>query len=132
MQLAAQTHLKHLRDALDYRLRELRVEVDADEHAQRELTGTSQHEVTDRKDDATLRQSSDVGAAQAQRDFDEMSQVEADLQRMDGWTYGDCDDCGKPVSLQRLQEEPAALRCAPCQVARELTVGRSSSRAFST
>ena len=132
MQLAVKTHLKHLRDALDYRLRELRAEVDADEQAQRELTGTTQHEVTDRKDDATLRQLSDVGAAQAQRDLDEVSQVEAAFQRLDGGTYGDCDDCGKPIPLQRLRVQPAALRCAPCQLACELAVNRSGSRAFST
>ena len=131
MDLATQTHLTQLRDALNYRLRELRAEVHATEQAQRELTGASAHEVTDRKDDATQRQLLDLGGVQEQRDFDEMAQVEAALQRLDGGTYGDCADCGEPISLQRLRVQPAALRCAPCQAAREHAVDRSSSRTAS-
>ena len=124
----AQTHLTQLRDALNYRLRELRAEVHAAEQAQRELTGASAHEVTDRKDDATQRQLLDVGDVLEQRDFDEMAQVEAALQRLDGGTYGDCADCNKPIAMQRLRVQPSALRCAPCQAAREHAVDGSSSR----
>ena len=124
----AQTHLTQLRDALNYRLRELRAEVHAAEQAQRQLTGASAHEVTDRKDDATQRQLLDVGDVLEQRDFDEMAQVEAALQRLDGGTYGDCADCNKPIAVQRLRVQPAALRCAPCQAAREHTVDGSGSR----
>ena len=83
MHLATQTHLTQLRDALNYRLRELRAE------------------------------------------------VHAALQRLDGGTYGDCADCGKPISLQRLRVQPAAQRCTPCQAAREHAVGRSGSRTAS-
>lgn len=131
MDLATQTHLTQLRDALNYRLRELRAEVHAAEQAQRELTDASAREVTDRKDEATQRQLLNLAGVQEQRDFDEMAQVEAALQRLDGATYGDCADCGKPISLQRLRVQPAALRCAPCQAAREHAVGRSSSRTAS-
>jgi DnaK suppressor protein len=81
MELATQTHLTQMRDLLAYRLRELRAEVRAAERAQRELTGASAHEVTDRKDEATQRQLSALGGAQEQRDFDEMAQVEAALHR---------------------------------------------------
>ena len=131
MELATQTHLTQLRDALNCRLRELRAEVHAAVQAQRELTGVSAHEATDRKDDAMQRQLLDLGGVQEQRDFDEMAQVEAALQRLDGGTYGDCADCGEPISLQRLRVQPAALRCAPCQAAREHAVDRSSSRTAS-
>ena len=99
--------------------------------AQRELTSASAHEVTDRKDEATQRQLSDLDGVQEQRDFDAIAKVEAALQRLDGGTYGDCADCGKPISLQRLRVQPAALRCAPCQAAREHAVDRSSSRTAS-
>ena len=128
MELATQTHLTQLRDLLTYRLRELRAEFHAAGQAQRELTGASEHEVTDRKDEATQRQLSDLDGAQEQRDFDEMAQVEAALQRLDAGTYGDCADCGEPISLQRLQVQPAALRCAPCQSACEHALDRSSQR----
>ena len=52
MDLATQTHLTILRDSLTLRLLELRADVHAAEQARRELTGSSVHEVTDRKDEA--------------------------------------------------------------------------------
>ena len=127
MDPATQIHLTKPRDLLTFRLLASRAEVHAAEQAQRELTGASSHEVTDRKDEATQRQLSDLGGAQEQRDLDEMAQVEAALQRLDTGTYGDCADCGEPISLQRLLAQPAAQRCAPCQVAFEHALERSSS-----
>ena len=114
MDLATQTHLTKLRDSLTFRLLELRAEVHAAEHAQREATGASAHEVTDRKDEAAQRSMSDLGDVQEQHDRDEMAQVEAALQRLDTGTYGDCSDCREPIPLQRLRVQPAAQRCAPC------------------
>ena len=127
METATQAHLTQLRDALNDRLRELSAEVNAAAQAQRELTNASAHEVTDRKDDATQRQLLDLGGVQEQRDLDEIAQVEAALQRLGGGTYGKCADCDKPISLQRLRVQPAALRCAPCQAAREHAVDRAGS-----
>ena len=124
MNLATQAHLTQMRDALDNRLRELRAEVNVAVQAQRELTSDSAHEVTDRKDDATQRQMLDLGGVQEQRDVDEMAQVEAALQRLDDETFGDCEDCGNPIAVQRLRVQPAALCCAPCQAAREHAVDR--------
>ena len=127
MELNAQTQLMELRNLLAYRLRALGAQVHAAEQAQRELADASAHEVTDRKDEATRQQLSDLGGAREQRDLDEMAQVEAALQRLDGGIYGDCADCGKPIPLQRLRVQPAALRCAPCQSASEQAVDRASS-----
>ena len=119
MDLPTQTHLKTLRDLLTYRLQELRAEVHAAELARREPLAAGGREVTDRKDEAALQQLSDLGGAQAQRDLDEMAQVEAALHRFDNGTYGDCADCGEPIPLQRLLVQPAAQRCAACQAAFE-------------
>ena len=127
MELATQTHLTQLRDLLTGRLRELRADLHAAGQAQREVTGASAHEVTDRKEEAAQRQLSDLDGAQEQRDFDEMARVEAALQRLDAGTYGDCAGCGEPISLQRLQVQPAALRCAPCQSNCENALTRSNS-----
>ena len=126
MDHATQTHLTELRDSLALRLLELRADVHASEQAQRELTGSSTHEVTDRKDEAAQQSISDLGGLQEQRDLDEMAEVKAALQRLGNGTYGDCSDCGEPISLQRLQVQPAAQRCAPCQAAFEHARGRSS------
>ena len=128
MELATQTHLKPLRDLLNARLGELRAEVHAVGQAQREQNSATSHEVMDRKEEAGLRQQSELDGAQQQRDLDEIVQVEAALQRLDSATYGDCADCGEPISLQRLLVQPAAQRCAECQAAHEHELERSSSR----
>ena len=120
-------HLTKQRDVLNLRLLELRAEVRSAEQARREVTGASTHEVTDRKDEATQRSLLDVGDVQEQRDLDELAQVEAALRRLDAGSYGICSDCSESISLQRLQVQPAAQRCAPCQAAFEDALERSGS-----
>ena len=128
MNLATQTHLTKLRYLLTDRWLELRAEVEAAEQAQREATGAAAHEVSDRKDEAAQRLLSDLGGAQRQRDVDEMVQVEATLHRLEDGSYGDCTDCGEPITSQRLLVQPAAQRCAPCQAACEHALERSGPR----
>ncbi len=119
MDLATQTHLKPLRDMLNYRLVELRAEVHAAQQARMESSDAGTHEVADRKDEAMQRQLDSLGDVQEQRDIEELTQVEAALKRLDAGTYGDCADCGDPIPLKRLQVQPAARRCAGCQLAAE-------------
>ena len=128
MDLTTQTHLAKLRDLLTCRLLQLRAEVNAAEQAQQEPTAAAAHEVTDLKDEEAQRLLSDLRGALEQRDFDEMAQLEAALQRLDSGTYGDCADCGESISPQRLRVQPAAQRCAPCQAACEHALDRSSPR----
>ena len=128
MDHATQTHLTNLRDSLTLRLLELRADVHAAEQAQRELTDSSVHEVTDRKDEAAQQSIANLDGQQEQRDLDEMAEVQAALQRLDNGTFGDCSDCGEPIFLQRLQVQPAAQRCAPCQAGFEQFRVRSSLR----
>jgi RNA polymerase-binding transcription factor DksA len=119
MDVSTQTHLTLLRDLLSYRLKVLRGEVDAAERAARGLAPIATHEVVDREDEAAQSQLSDVDQAQERRDLDEMVQIEAALYRLDAGTYGDCVECGEAIGLQRLMAQPAALRCAACQVVTE-------------
>jgi DnaK suppressor protein len=119
MDIPTQAHLKTLRDLLTYRLAELRAEIHAAEEERRDSAGAATREVIDRKEEAGLRQLTEVDSAEDQRDRDEMVQVEAALRRLDAGTYGDCADCGEQIALQRLLVQPAALRCGHCQSARE-------------
>lgn len=120
MDLATQTHLKSLRGMLNYRLAELRADVHAAQQAREQRSSVAEaHDVSDRKDEATQQQFDDIGEAQAQRDLDELAQVEAALRRLDAGTYGNCADCGEPIPLRRLRVQPAADRCAACQIAAE-------------
>lgn len=41
--------------------------------------------------------------------------IRAALARMDEGTYGICENCGRPISQQRLQALPYAVRCVDCQ-----------------
>jgi len=121
MDLATQTHLTQLRDLLTYRLGELRADVHAAQLARQASTSAMAQEVTDRKDDAAQHQFDDLDSVQERRDIEELAQVEAALKRLDAGTYGNCTRCGEPIALERLRVQPAALRCAPCQITHEHT-----------
>ena len=125
IRFATQAELKELRDRLADRWLQLRAELHADEQAQRELGDSGTSEVSDRKDEAAQHAHSDLEGAQEQRDVDEMAQVETALHRLEGGTYGACTDCGERIPLARLHVQPAAQRCAPCQMVFEQASNRS-------
>lgn len=77
--------------------------------------GLGGREVGDLEDAAAEAAIETVADAEMQRDLDELRQVEAALLRMAEGFYGQCADCGEPIELQRLQAQPAALRCMACQ-----------------
>lgn len=49
------------------------------------------------------------------RESDELSMVEAALQRIEAGTYGLCLDCGAEIPPARLHAAPEAARCIACQ-----------------
>lgn len=117
MDLLTQRHLVELRDALLARLRELRTEVGAANPTSRsDPEGSETH---DFKDEAARRADDEVDAGEVWRDLDELRQVRAALFRIDSGAYGDCVDCGESIAFERLQVQPAAERCASCQVLHE-------------
>ena len=115
MQVRTQTHLKALRDALIYRLRELGTEIDAAGAQARGNALAGAAEVVGRQDEAATWQASTVGAAEERRDLAEIAHIQAALRRLDEGVYGDCEACGEPIAWQRLLVQPAAQRCASCQ-----------------
>lgn len=102
MELATQLHLLSLRQALEYRLHELSTELHAAELARGAAVGAG----------GPVK----VGIEE-QRRIDEASLVQGALRRLDLSCYGDCQDCGQPIALQRLRVQPAAPRCAGCEAA---------------
>jgi DnaK suppressor protein len=62
-----------------------------------------------------------VAQAEQERDLDELRQIAAAKERMARGEYGDCVDCGGEIPLARLQAQPAAARCVPCQQRYEQT-----------
>jgi DnaK suppressor protein len=77
------------------------------------------HEVSDFKDaasDESLAAVSDVQAAPAAAELDQV--VAAERRLADG-TFGQCVDCGEPIDLTRLTAMPATPCCVACQSIRE-------------
>jgi len=62
-----------------------------------------------------------LAQAEQERDVDELRQIAAAKERMARGEYGDCVDCGVAIPLARLQAQPAAARCIPCQERYEQT-----------
>ena len=66
----------------------------------------------------------DVDNAEVTRDLGELRALEAALKRVADGTYGVCSDCGGDIPIERLEAQPAAARCAPCQQRHEKTSSR--------
>jgi len=49
----------------------------------------------------------------------ELQRITAALRRIDTGEYGDCQDCGEPIAVRRLEMDPAATLCIHCAAARE-------------
>jgi len=45
----------------------------------------------------------------------ELTAIDNAILRMDEGGYGDCDGCGKPIPLQRLQAVPYVIDCIGCR-----------------
>ena len=44
----------------------------------------------------------------------ELADIDAALQRLEGGRYGDCVSCGEPIGEGRLKVRPAATQCRDC------------------
>jgi len=63
----------------------------------------------------------DLGNAEVSRDLVELRAVQRAYVRIDKGTYGECLNCGFDIPYERLQVQPAAERCEPCQSQHEKT-----------
>lgn len=99
----AHTEAAHRIDLLTARLDEIvegsHLTTDDDEHDPEGATASVERAQTS----ALLRE--------ARRDLDEL--VEAD-RRLDTGNYGRCEQCGRPISPERLEVLPATRRCITC------------------
>lgn len=83
--------------------------------------------VRDLEDESVADLIVDLDNADTDRDLAEMREVEAALRRMSQGTYGRCMQCGGPIPHERLEANPAASRCQPCQRMHELTYAQGGS-----
>jgi DnaK suppressor protein len=57
----------------------------------------------------------DLGNAAVTRDITELRAIDAARTRMENGTYGECRECGFDIPYERMEAQPTADRCAPCQ-----------------
>jgi RNA polymerase-binding protein DksA len=117
------TALEKRRDALTVELADDSARVRAQPFAA--LVG----ETPDRGDEALADTLVDTQQADLTRDLGELRAVQSALERFEAGRYGFCKECGVEIPLERLEANPAATRCAPCQKRHEKTYrGRAGAK----
>jgi DnaK suppressor protein len=99
-------------------LTELREDV---ERVRRDRPDVLVGSVPDAGDEAMVTLMAELDRAEANRDVTELRALEAARQRLADGSYGTCADCGGEIGFERLQVNPAAVRCIRCQTAYEKT-----------
>lgn len=108
------SQLHHLQDILNQREKELRIDIRREVDQQDSYSDVAS-EVPDPGDSSFADLSVDLNNAAVQRDIVELRAIEAARKHMEAGTYGECLECGLEIPYDRLQAQPTAERCAPCQ-----------------
>ena len=117
MDILTHEQTQHIRQTLELRATQLLLELAA--HRETRERVDEESGVTDTKDMADSQAADSVSAAEAERDRNELAQIERALQRLDLGRYGECSDCNERIDARRLLAQPAAARCLKCQAQRE-------------
>ena len=116
------SQLQQLRSQLERRRAELFGEVEASRSRLSEAAVQQPRtEVEDLGELGEQRIRDAVVVAEQERDVDELRQIAAAEERIARGEYGECVDCGDDIPFERLQAQPAASRCVPCQEQYEQT-----------
>lgn len=70
-------------------------------------------------DDAANDNARLISMSLSETERDVLRQIDEALERMDEGGYGVCEDCGDPISSERLQVLPYATLCVDCKTERE-------------
>lgn len=63
----------------------------------------------------------DIALALSEHETQELTQIDAALQRLAAGTYGQCIACGQAIATARLKAWPDVARCITCQQQAETT-----------
>src|SRR5688500_3722625 len=110
-----------IRATLQARYDELTAEYDAalaEDHTLR-LVETAASAGDDQADRGSKMAERDTARSVIRTILDRREQFAHALSRLDGGTYGDCETCGDPIPVERLEIFPAATACVRCQSTRE-------------
>lgn len=112
--------LAHLKQLLDEREKVLRADLQREVGEKDDYVDVAT-EAPDPGDSSFANLSVDLGNAAVTRDITELRKIEAARQRMENGTYGECVECETEIPYGRLEVQPTAERCAPCQEMYEKT-----------
>jgi RNA polymerase-binding protein DksA len=115
-----QEQLGHFKALLDRREQELRADLQREADDKDEYIDVAT-EVPDAGDSSFANLAVDLDNAAMTRDVTELRAIEAARSRMDNDTYGICVECETEIPVGRLDVQPTAERCAPCQEMHEKT-----------
>lgn len=106
--------IAHLKDLLQQREKQLRGDIDREVRERDDFRDVAS-ELADPGDKSFADLTVDLGHAEVGRDLIELRAIEAAYARMHQGTYGDCVNCETAIPYERLEVQPMAERCAPCQ-----------------
>jgi DnaK suppressor protein len=110
----------HLEQLLNERERDLRADLQR-EAAQKDDYTDVATEAPDPGDSSFANLAVDLGNAAVTRDLTELRAIDAARGRIESGTYGTCIECETEIPYGRLEVQPMAERCAPCQEMYEKT-----------
>ena len=84
----------------------------------RERSGDDR-DVVDTHDGADIDIQGDLDLALIQMKAETLGRIDAALGRLAAGAYGDCIECARAISSERLNALPFAVRCTSCEDARE-------------
>jgi DnaK suppressor protein len=70
-------------------------------------------------DKATVRLLNDLAHEAADHNASQLHMIKYALAKFDDGSYGECEECGKPIGFSRLQARPEARLCIACQTRAE-------------
>ncbi|MFT4193302.1 TraR/DksA family transcriptional regulator [Ottowia sp.] len=70
-------------------------------------------------------QTREVDAALTALDAQELARIDRALDEMADGSYGDCEECGRPIPFERLKVEPMTRHCVPCKEKLEQRAARA-------
>lgn len=102
------TKTEKVKTLLKARLQELTKKVgEIDDELRMPVSADSEERATESEDDEVLEDMGNVA-------LEEISQINAALQRIDIGTYGNCTSCGEAIEKKRLDALPDAAYCLNC------------------
>jgi len=83
-------------------------------------TSIPEEERTDIVDFSSFEKMRYVESISSSLDLNTLKLIERAIEKIDAGTYGICENCGEPISRERLEEVPYVIYCVDCQEKLEL------------